>query len=81
MPTFGREIARPPQLSSQRLTILSASETVGEPFAGGTGFRQCDRDAGFLTGMNLFAVVVAAISNDLERLDSHLGRSAGRASW
>ena len=32
-------------------------------------------DAGLFTGTELFAVVVAAIRNDLERLGNHLGTS------
>src|SRR5205814_5217860 len=35
--------------------------------------RQCHGDAGLLAGLDLFALIVAAISYSIERLDGHFG--------
>src|SRR6202007_2471198 len=54
--------------------VLLAKTTCGF-CARGQRFRQCDRDAGRLTGKNFLAIVVAAISDNAEYVDTHLGTS------
>src|SRR6516165_10504650 len=59
--------------------VLLAKTTCGF-CARGQRFRQCHRDASFLTGKNFLAIVVAAISNNVECVDTHLGTGL-RPCW